>query len=233
MLTAIYGGDTNFLASPVSKPVTQVVSSISLSTSSLLFGDQLVGTTSASQTVTISNVGITTITGISFAWSANFSDSTTCGISLAPGRSCRINVRFRPTTTGVLAGTLTITDSDPTSPQIVTLTGTGVQPAAALSPTSNNFGTAARGTSSAPFSFTLSNPGTFALTINRISLGGANPGQFIITSNNCGTSLAVGANCTINVTFSPRQRGAFSATLNVSDNAPLSPQTATLSGTGQ
>jgi FtsP/CotA-like multicopper oxidase with cupredoxin domain len=226
-LTASFGGNANFLASPVSLPVTQLVSGISLSTTSLLFGDQLVGTSSASQTVTISNVGITTITGISFAWSANFSDSTNCGTSLAPGRSCRVNVRFIPTTTGVLTGFLTITNSDPTSPQRVSLTGTGVQPAATLSPNPVAFGTMPRRTSKT-LPVTLSNPGTAPLTINGISAGG----RFSQT-NNCGSSLAIGATCTINVTFSSNTAGTFTGTLTVNDNAPGSPQTASLSGTAQ
>jgi FtsP/CotA-like multicopper oxidase with cupredoxin domain len=226
-LTASYGGNANFLASPVSLPVTQLVSGISLSTISLLFGDQVVGTPSASQTVTISNVGITTITGISFAWSANFSDSTNCGTSLAPGRSCRVNVRFIPTTTGVLTGFLTITNSDPTSPQRVSLTGTGVQPAAVLSPSAVPFGTIPRRTNKT-LPVTLSNPGTAPLTINGISASG----RFSQT-NNCGASLAIGATCTINVTFSSNTAGTFTGTLTVRDSAPGTPQTATLSGTAQ
>ena len=230
-LTAAYSGDTNFIAS-TSAAKTQVVSNVSLSTFSLLFGDQLVGTRSSAQTVTLSNVGTTPLTITSINWSAGFSDSSNCGTTLNAGRSCRINVSFVPTTLGVITGRLTITDSDVTSPQIVTLTGTGVQPAASLSPTSYNFGTVTRRTTSAPFAFTLSNPGTAVLAINSISLGGANPGQFL-QSNNCGTSLAIGATCTINVTFAPTGRGALTATLRVSDNAPGSPQTATLSGTGQ
>jgi hypothetical protein len=230
-LTAVYSGDGSFLASPASTAVTQLVSNISVSTTALLFGNQLVGTTSAAQTVTLANVGTTTLTGISFAWSGNFSDSTTCGTSLAPGRSCRINVRFRPTSTGVLTGTLTITNSDPTSPQIVALTGTGVQPAAVLSPTSFGFGTVTRGSSSS-FAFTLSNPGNMALTINAISFNGTNAPQFSQT-NNCGASLGAGASCTINVTFAPTRRGALSANLRVADNAPASPQLAALTGTGQ
>jgi hypothetical protein len=60
-----------------------------------------------------------------------------------------------------------------------------------------------------------------------------NGGQFSMSSKNCGTSLAVGATCTINVVFSPRGRGAQTGTLQVSDNAPGSPQTANLTGTGQ
>jgi hypothetical protein len=149
------------------------------------------------------------------------------------GRSCRINVVFAPTTTGVLTGTLTITDSDVTSPQSVTLTGTGVQPGVSLSPASWGFGAVTRGSTSAPQTFTLTNTGTATLTINNISLNGANPGQFAIQSRTCGTSLASGASCTINVVFAPNRRGNFTANLRVADNAPNSPQLAALTGTGQ
>jgi FtsP/CotA-like multicopper oxidase with cupredoxin domain len=231
-LTGTYSGDGNVNGS-ASAAVTQNVSNISLSTTSLLFGNQLVGTRSATQQVTIANVGTTTLTFTGFAWSPNFSDSNNCGGSLAPGRSCRVNVAFVPTTTGVLTGTLTITDSDVTSPQIVTLTGTGVQATVTLSPTSHNFGTQARRTTSAPFTFTLSNTGTAALTINSITLGGANPTQFAIQSRTCTNTLAAGSSCNINVVFSPSNRATYNATLQVNDNAPGSPQTATLTGTGQ
>lgn len=231
-LAAAYPGDPNFLSSLQASPI-QVVSSVSLSTTSLLFGNQVVGTRSASQTVTLVNVGTTTLTISNIQWSANFSDNNNCGGSLAPGRSCRINVVFAPTTTGVLTGTLTITDSDVTSPQIVTLTGTGVQAAALLTPTSHSFGTQARRTTSAPFTFMLSNTGTASLTINSINLGGANPNQFAIQSRTCTNTLAAGSSCNINVVFSPTNRATYNATLQVNDNAPGSPQTATLTGTGQ
>ncbi len=230
-LTAAYGGDSNFLAGGPSIPATQVVSNISLSTTSLLFGNQLVGTISAAQTVTMDNVGTSTITISSIVWSSNFSDSNNCGGSLAPGRSCRINVRFAPTTTGVLNGTLTITDSDVTSPQIIRLTGTGVQPAAVLSPTSLTFGPIARRTSQTQ-TITLSNPGTAPLAIAGISIGGANPNQFSQT-NSCGNALAIGATCNINVTFSSRGAGTFTAVLSISDNAQGSPQTVSLTGIAQ
>jgi len=118
-------------------------------------------------------------------------------------------------------------------PQIVTLTGTGVQAAVTLSPTSHSFGTQARRTTSAPFPFTLSNTGTAALTINSINMGGANSNQFAIQSRTCTNTLAAGSSCSINVVFSPTNRATYNATLQVNDNAPGSPQTATLTGTGQ
>jgi hypothetical protein len=229
-LTATYSGDTNFLTSAAAG--NQVVSGISLSTFSLLFGNQLVGTTSAAQTVTISNVGTTTITGLSFAWSANFSDTTNCGATLAPGRSCRINVRFAPTTAGVLTGTLTITNSDPTSPQIVRLTGTGVAPVLSLSTNALAFGNQAIRATSASQSVTVSNTGTAPLIINGIGLNGANPGQFNLQSNTCPGTLAVGANCTVTVAFRPTSRGNKTANLNIRVAAPAASKSVALTGTG-
>lgn len=231
-LTASYAGDGNFLASGPSAAKTQQVSNLSLSTLSLLFGNQLVGTTSASQAVTLTNVGTTTITISNIAWSPNFSDSNNCNGSLAPGRSCRINVRFVPTTTGVLTGTLTITDSDPTSPQVVTLTGTGIAPINYVQPTSLAFGGVPIRTTSAPQVVTVMNTGTAPFTINSIRLGGNNASQFNQT-NNCPGSLAAGASCTINVTFRPSSRGNKSANLSVNVAAPATSATVALTGTGQ
>jgi FtsP/CotA-like multicopper oxidase with cupredoxin domain len=229
-LTATYAGDTNFLTSQ-SAGARQVVSGLSLSTFSLLFGNQLVGTASANQTVTLANVGTTTITISNITWSANFSDTNNCGGSLAPGRSCRINVRFVPTTTGVLTGTLTITDSDPSSPQKVTLTGTGVAPVLSLSNNALAFGNQPVRVTSAAQSVTVSNTGTGPLTINNIGLNGGNSNQFS-QSNNCPGTLAVGASCTVNVTFRPTSRGTKSANITVNVAAPATSRSVALTGTG-
>jgi FtsP/CotA-like multicopper oxidase with cupredoxin domain len=211
---------------------------VNLSTTSLTFAPQVVGTNSANQQVTLTNTGPAAlgITGIALT-GANAGDynlaGNNCPTSLASGRSCRVTVRFRPTLVGLRTASLTITTNDPGMPVFnVTLTGTGIQAAVSLVPATHAFGTITRNSSSAPFAFTLTNSGTAALTINRINIGGTNPNQFSQT-NNCGASLAIGASCTINVTFSPTRRASFSATLQVADNAPGSPQTAALTGTGQ
>ncbi len=229
-VTATYGGNGNFLGS-TSAPVVETISSVDLSTYSLLFGNQILGTQSASQAVTLTNVGTSPLAISSITISGDFTQGNNCpvGGTLAPGSSCRVNVRFRPTALGVRTGTLTFTDVDPTSPQLVSLTGTGVQPIANLSPTTYNFGTIPRNTVST-FGFTLSNPGTAPLTINSISLFGS--GRFSQT-NNCGGTLAIGASCTITVRFSSASAGTFTTSLRVSDNAPGSPQTASISGTAQ
>src|SRR5439155_6244649 len=122
---------------------------------------------------------------------------------------------------------LTVTDNASGSPQTVSLAGTGVAPSVALSPTSLTFASTTVGMTSAPHAVTLSNSGSAALTISSIGVSG----DFAQT-NNCGGTLAAGANCAINVTFTPTATGTRSGTLTVTDNASNSPQTASLTGTG-
>src|SRR2546429_289049 len=103
-----------------------------------------------------------------------------------------------------------------------------------LAPTSLGLGNQPLATTSAPMTITLTNPGTAALTITSL----ASSGDFAATStgaNACPTSpatLAAGANCSINVTFTPTASGARTGTLSVTDNAGGSPQIMTLSGNG-
>ena len=79
---------------------------------------------------------------------------------------------------------------------------------------------------------TLSNSGNAPLAISGITITGTNSGDFGY-GNNCPTSLAAGAHCTINVTFNPTAAGARTAMMAVSDNASGSPQTVSLTGTGE
>jgi hypothetical protein len=55
-----------------------------------------------------------------------FSQRNNCGSSIAPGKSCKVSVTFHPGATGTFQGTLAVMDNDNTSPQSVTLSGTGV-----------------------------------------------------------------------------------------------------------
>jgi Cep192 domain 4 len=80
-------------------------------------------------------------------------------------------------------------------------------------------------------SLTLTNNRSTALTISGIALGGTNPGDFL-KATTCGGSLAAFASCTIPVQFKPTALGSRSATVNVTDNASNSPQSASIAGTG-
>jgi 6-phosphogluconolactonase (cycloisomerase 2 family) len=104
-------------------------------------------------------------------------------------------------------------------------------PIASTTPSSLNFGNQTVNTTSSPLTVMLSNTGTANLDISDISIGGTNSGDFAQT-NDCGSVLPFGASCNIQVTFTPTAGGVRSATLGISDNAPGSPQTVTLGGTG-
>src|SRR5205807_1692537 len=92
------------------------------------------------------------------------------------------------------------------------------------------FGNQPLSTASTPMTVTLTNTGTAALAISSIGPSG----DFAATSSGafaCPTSpatLAAGANCTIDVSFTPTASGARTGTLSVVDNAGATPQTATL-----
>ena len=104
--------------------------------------------------------------------------------------------------------------------------------AVSLSPTTLSFGSVSVGSSSGAQIVTLSNSGSSSVSITGITVTGTDSGDFSQTSN-CGTSVAASSSCTISVTFTPSASGSRSATLSVADNAPNSPQTASLSGQGQ
>ena len=113
-------------------------------------------------------------------------------------------------------------------------TYTVTEPNATLSPASLTFASQAEGVASAAQVVTLSNPGNAALAISSIALTGTNATDYAET-NNCGTSLAALASCTVSVTFKPTAAGVRTASLTVTDNAGTvagSTQTTALSGTG-
>jgi len=120
----------NAAGSPQTMPLSGAGTTAKLSPTSLNFGSVSVGTSSAAKTVTLTNVGTTTltITGIAIAGTnaGDFSQTHTCGSSLVAGTSCTISVIFKPTATGARSGTLAVSDNAAGSPQKVTLSGTGI-----------------------------------------------------------------------------------------------------------
>ena len=93
------------------------------------FDTNVVGTTSAARTVTLTNRRNVVLNLNSIAASAGFAvPINTCGASVAAGTSCIVGVTFSPTTIGSIAGTLTFTDDAPGNPQTVSLSGTGAAP---------------------------------------------------------------------------------------------------------
>jgi hypothetical protein len=208
---------------------------VSLSPTSLAFGNQSLGTTSAAQALTLSNTGnaALSITSLALTGSnaSDFAQTNTCGSSVAAGANCTIAVMFTPSVTGTEAASLSIADNATASPQTVSLSGTGTAALVSLSPTSLAFGNQSVGTTSAAQTLTLSNTGSAALSITSLALTGTNASDFAQT-NTCGSSVAASANCTISVTFTPAASGSRTASVSITDNASGSPQTVSLSGTG-
>jgi hypothetical protein len=214
---------------------TGIQSKVQLVPGSLHFGNQVWEASSAAQTVTLTNVGTATLNITSIAVTGtspgDFAESNNCGNSLAIDASCSINVTFTPTALGTRSASITLTDDAPNSPQTVNLNGTGTT-SVSFTPKTLNFGNHKVGESSNPINVTVTNLGTAqTLSIASIDITGPNAGDFTET-NTCGSSLAPGQNCTISVIFTPGQTGTRSATLNINDNDPASPQQVSLTGTG-
>jgi hypothetical protein len=114
------------------------------------------------------------------------------------------------------------------------LTGTGVAGGVSLQPASLTFGRVRVGQQSSPASITLTNSGNGTLNVGAVSLQGQDPADFVVASNSCtGAVLAPGATCSMAVAFRPTLSGTRTATLTVASDAPASPSTVPLSGTGR
>ena len=122
--------------------------SLTATPSSLSFGDVASGSTSAAQSVTVSNPGGSAASVSSVSVSGPFSQTNTCGSSIAAGGSCTVSVKFAPTSGGSQTGTLSVATSAPGSPLTAALSGTGVtsttnlalnQPVTASSSTSSSY----------------------------------------------------------------------------------------------
>ena len=220
---------------------TQAVEKVS-ATGYLVFPETTEGTTSAAQIVTVSNVGNYPAVLTSYAFTgADPTDysidptTTSClltpGSALAAGATCQIGVLFKPATTGTLTANLVFLDNTVTNSNIVELTGVGEASAPSFVPGTISFpATAPSQTNTIPV--TVTNTGNVALQVSNITLSGTNADAFTFTGNCTGGSIAPNATCALNVTFKPSSTGSYSAALNFSDNAPSSPQSVFIFGSG-
>lgn len=207
------------------------VAPVTLSSSSIAFGTVLVGSNKTASAVTLTNKMNVALTGITVVASGTgYSQTNTCGTSIAAGGTCTITATFTPTAAGLVNGAITITDSANNSPQTITLSGTGELPVT-VAPGSLNFGTVKVGTTSAAKTVTVTNNQKTALTITSVGFNGPDASDYAET-NTCGSSLAAGAKCTVSVTFTPKATGSRPANLLVADSATTSPQKVKIAGTG-
>ena len=222
----VFGGSTDAF-------VAKVIPVASLSQTGLTFANQAVGSTSTAQVTTLTNERNTPLNIAGITSSGDFAETDNCGTSLAAGLTCTISVTFAPTFPLSRVGSITITDDASNSPQTVALSGIGVGPAVTLGG-SGSVGSQLVTTSSTAQMVSLTNSGNAPLTISSIAIGGTNSSDFAQTNTCPGSNATVAANsnCSINVTFTPTATGSRAASIIIMDNAPGSPHSITLTGTG-
>jgi hypothetical protein len=225
---------------------TAVAPVISVTPSAIAFGEVVVGTSSGAQQVTITSSGSAALnmTGIALsgANAADFaivnSGANPCPTgsgSLVIGASCTVGIRFAPPAgdaAGSMSAILSVIDNAAGSPQVVSLTGAAtVPPSIQISPASLNFSPQSVGIASAPQTVMMLNASAGSLSIGGVSVSGANAADFAET-NNCPPSLRAAASCTLSVVFTPTalSTSTRTAAVNVTDNAPNSPQKIALIG---
>jgi hypothetical protein len=208
---------------------------VSLSRHEIDFGNQLAGTTSAAEQVTLKNTGTVNLTINSITSSANFAETDDCVSPIAPDATCTLDITFSPNAAGAFSGTITITDDATDSPQTIDLTGVGIEnagPQASFSATSLDFGNQTVNTVSTPQTVTVTNTGDENLEIDEVVVGGDNPEDFSVQDTCHESTIAPNRTCDIHVTFGPLENGDFTATITVTDNATNNTTTITLTGSG-
>lgn len=208
-------------------------------------GSANLGTSSATQTLTIRNTGTAPLTGLAISTTGHTADfvvSSPAAITLAPGATTSFSIFFRPTAAGARTAALAIANNDADeNPFDINLTGTGVAiPVIALEDGSGtalapgaavlNFPDILVGGSAAVETIVVKNTGTAALTGLQVSLSGTQLGHFILTAP-AATTLPPGTSTTVQVTFSPQAGGGKTASLLIASSAtPTAPLVLGLAG---
>jgi hypothetical protein len=212
-------------------PVTGVgvQAQLSMSPSSFNFSSVTVGQTKT-MTVTVNNPGTSSVT-ISQA-TASGAGFTAAGITLpltlAAGASSTFSAKCTPSSAGSLAGTLRLVSNAPNSPLSAALTGTGTQAQLSVVPASVGFGSVAMGATNTQ-TVTLANSGNANLIITQATVSGSG---FSASGIALPLSLVPGSSSTFTVSLDPNSAGNLAGVLHLTSNAPNSPVSAPLSGTG-
>ena len=132
-----------------------------------------------------------------------------------------------------LRGVLSNSQLNDLAAYIANPSSTNTAPIASLSPTIMGFGQVSVGTKSVVQTVTLKNTGASTLQVSALTINGSDF-ALAATGGTCTatTALAVSANCTIAVAFTPTVASVRSATLSVTHNAVGSPSNVSLAGTG-
>ncbi len=215
---------------------------IGLSSTALDFGSVVEGDSSATQTVTLTNVGSQALTvtdvDLSVLGSPFAVTNTNCVTNspIAVDGTCTITGQFNPIAPGVFNGSIDITSDSILGPSSIAVTGTGLpegEPIIAANPASLDFGSVEVGDTQ-ELTVTISNTGQQDLVIGQLGLSGINVTLFDINDDNCSnTTQNPGDSCTVDATFSPIAIGTnFSAQIDVPNNSAIASLVIALIGDG-
>jgi len=211
----------------VAKIGTAAAPAVALSPSLIQFSIRPVGSVSQANTSLLRNMGSAPLTISNVTTSGDFSSNSTCGSGVVAAGTCTFSVTFTPTAPGPRFGSIMIEDAGAGSPHFINLVGNGATAVADLSPASLAFPSLQINQTSVAQSASLTNNGNATLVISSIAISGD-----YAETNNCPASLGIGSSCQFQVTFTPTAGGARNGTLSITDNAPGSPHTVALTGSG-
>jgi hypothetical protein len=203
---------------------------------SLTFTSTAVGTSSSPQSTTMSNLSKSAITITSIAVGgadpADFTQTNTCGSSLAANSSCTITVTFTPTAIGTRTANVTVTDSDVTSPQKLILTGTGTQANVSYTvlPTSIAYPSVNVGLQSSCQPVVVTNTGSTTLTVSSFTLTPFM--DFQLQYGYAPKTLSPAQTSTYCIKFVPQAAQAYTGQLSISIQGVANPSIVTFTGTG-
>jgi HYDIN/CFA65/VesB family protein len=229
-MTINFGGQTN------AQTITLLGNSVYpllLSPGSLDFGtNNPAGASSPAQSVGLSNpYGVAKTLSYTLSVDGPFTLNNPCPNPMPGNYGCTMSVTFNPTTAGAQTGSLTVAIPGVSKTSSIPLTGTAYTPPAIGVANSLSFGGVPSGTSST-LPLSISDTGSQDLTISGLAISGTNAADFTVASGQCAT-INAGTSCNVNISFRPSVAGNRSAVLTVTGNAANSPQTITLTGTGQ
>jgi hypothetical protein len=140
-----------------------------------------------------------------------------CNFDVPPGQSCEMVPSFAPTRTGLQTAVLVASETDLGQSVSATMVGSGVSSSAALSASAPALSSEPVGVTGPAGSATLQNVSSSSITITHTSLVGAASSDFAIVQNGClpGTMLAAGAQCSVQLAFTPSANGSRIAALSV------------------
>ena len=149
-------------------------------------------------------------------------------LTIAPGTSIDIPIRFRPSSLGAKAGVVSVFSNDPASPKAIPVSGSAPAPRlVTLIADSGSFGDVCLNDfSDQPL--TLSNAGVCPLTVTGITSSST---EFLVPSLNMFPfTIAPGTAIEIPIRFQPAAHGAKSGIITIFSNDPMGPSSVTVSG---